>query len=213
MNKKKKKIWSLLCTCLLCATVTFCWILDTTIPVYRYVDVNFLGDNELSIFTEDMDVTVYIMNEDGEYVETEDGLTIGNIVPNQTVPFKIRFKNNASYSQVVSISLSEIDAENSEGEEDTRIFDKMFVGTAGTKGYAGSGATPPDAVFKKMSDGIVKSTATGKYTVVLFRSVEIPPSTSTSEYIELNGYFWLDSDADNSYQGISVHIGMFRIVL
>ena len=217
----KKKIFSVMMLALYTlafgVTVSFGWMIQETIDTvnYIYVDYSIDSGNKLTISPTDIDIEVWGVNENGDYVKIENNqsLIINNVVPGEARTFRLRFRNRTQSLARINLMLDNVVTtpnitDISEDSPTGTLLDVVAISARGGEGYINKPVAFP-SVYKYLCVDSVYFTGTGKYLIPLFDTLEIPP-TGESDYVELNCYIMLDSEVGNEYQSKNIIIGTFR---
>ena len=217
----KKKILSALMlaiyTIAFAVTVSFAWMIQDTIDTVNHINIDFSqeSENKLTISPTEIDIEIWGVNENGDYVKIENNqaLAINNVVPGEAKTFRIRLRNKTQSLVRVSISLDNVSTTNNVSDitEQTptgTLLDVLTISARGGEGYINKPVAFP-SVYKYLCEDSVYFTGTGKYMIPFLEMLEIPP-TGTDGYVELNCYIMLDSEVGNEYQDKNIVIGTFR---
>lgn len=217
----KKKILSALMlaiyTIAFAVTVSFAWMIQDTIDTVNHINVDFSqeSENKLTISPTEIDIEIWGVNENGDYVKIENNqaLAINNVVPGEAKTFRIRLRNKTQSLVRVSIALDNVSTTNNVSDitEQTptgTLLDVLTISARGGEGYINKPVAFP-SVYKYLCEDSVYFTGTGKYMIPFLEMLEIPP-TGTDGYVELNCYIMLDSEVGNEYQDKNIVIGTFR---
>jgi hypothetical protein len=217
----KKKILSIIMltiyTVAFGITISFAWMIQETIDTVNYINVDYSQNsgNTLTISPTDIDIEVWGVNENGEYtkIENNQSLIISNVVPGEARTFRLRFRNKTQSLIRVRLMLDNVQttpniSDISEDSPTGTLLDVLAISARGGEGYINKPVAFP-SVYKYLCIDSVYFSGTGKYMILLFDVIEIPP-TGESDYVELNCYIMLDSEVGNEYQNKNIVIGTFR---
>ena len=217
----RKKILSALMlaiyTIAFAVTVSFAWMIQDTIDTVNHINIDFSqeSENKLTISPTEIDIEIWGVNENGDYVKIENNqaLAINNVVPGEAKTFRIRLRNKTQSLVRVSITLDNVSTTNNVSDitEQTptgTLLDVLTISARGGEGYINKPVAFP-SVYKYLCEDSVYFTGTGKYMIPFLEMLEIPP-TGTDGYVELNCYIMLDSEVCNEYQDKNIVIGTFR---
>ena len=217
----RKKILSALMlaiyTIAFAVTVSFAWMIQDTIDTVNHINIDFSqeSENKLTISPTEIDIEIWGVNENGDYVKIENNqaLAINNVVPGEAKTFRIRLRNKTQSLVRVSITLDNVSTTNNVSDitEQTptgTLLDVLTISARGGEGYINKPVAFP-SVYKYLCEDSVYFTGTGKYMIPFLEMLEIPP-TGTDGYVELNCYIMLDSEVGNEYQDKNIVIGTFR---
>ena len=233
-----RKKWILLgiYSILLCMTVSFSWILlqqkysgGNLFLGYGLGDDN--GGGKLVISPTDVDMTLFVLK-DGVWrtaARSSDRSSQNKlftiephkVIPDASVPFRIRFENKSEDIITLKLTISGIVCdealmpENDTNNESNSAKDILFIGSKGSLEYSKySEIRQPDDQYLPLSDGTLISTDdennTKTYEFVLYKEIEVPVMNK-GEYVELDCYFYFDKDAmTNSCQNKTFYVSSFR---
>jgi hypothetical protein len=217
----KKKILSVMMlafyTVAFAVTLSFGWMIQDTIDTVNYINADYSqnSENKLTISPTDIDIEVWGVSENGEYVKIENNqsLIINNVVPGEARTFRLRFRNRTQSLIRINLMLDNVGvtpniSDISENTPTGTLLDVLAISVRGGEGYINKPVSFP-SVYKYLCIDSVYFTGTGKYIIPLFDALEIPP-TGESDYVELNCYLMLDSEVGNEYQNKNIVIGTFR---
>lgn len=200
-----------------CITISFGWMIQETIDTVNFINIDYSKNsaNKLTVSPTDVEIEIWGVDENGDYVkiENDQALVINNVVPGEARTFRIRFRNKAQSMVRVNLVLDNVSTTPNITDigDDTptgTLLDVVSISARGGEGYINEPVAFP-SVYKYLCVDSVYFTGSGKYMIPLFETIEIPP-TLESEYVELNCYVMLDSEAGNEYQNKNIVIGTFR---
>ncbi len=198
-------------------TVSFGWMIQDTIDTVNYINVDYSqkSENKLTISPTDIDIEVWGVNENGDYVKIENNqsLIINDVVPGEARAFRLRFRNRTQSLVRINLVLDNVSttpniSDIKENLPTGTLLDVVSISARGGDGYINKPVSFP-SVYKYLCVDIIYFSGTGKYMIPLFEALEIPP-TGESDYVELNCYVMLDSEVGNEYQNKNIVIGTFR---
>lgn len=198
-------------------TLSFGWMIQETIDTVNFINVDYSKDssNKLTISPTDVEIEVWGVDENGDYlkIENDQALVINNVVPGEARTFRLRFRNKSQSMVRVNLVLDNVSTtpnitDIGENTPTGTLLDVVSISARGGEGYINKPVAFP-SVYKYLCVDSVYFTGTGKYMIPLFETIEIPPTTE-SEYVEMNCYVMLDSEAGNEYQNKNIVIGTFR---
>ena len=218
----KKKILFAAYSVLLCLTVSFAWILNPERNVSDSFFIEYGGDstNSLVVSPKDIEMLVYAQKLEqwklvGSSTDKKDGeelfkVDAQKVIPNSSVPFRIRLKNKSEKTVKVRITLTGIVC-------DQTLVDQEIIYTSalGSMEYSKYDVTVPENVYLCLNtNGELVSTDdeknTAMYNLVLYEEVEIPV-TENNDYVELDCYFYFDKDRmTNVCQNKTFYVSSFR---
>ena len=217
----KKKIISIVMlafyTIAFAVTISFGWMIQETIDTVNYIDIDYSqpGKNKLTVSPTDVEIEVWGINDAGEYVQiaNNQALALNNVVPGEARTFRIRLKNKGQSLTRINLVLDNVSTTPSITPITTNtptgtLLDVVAISARGGEGYINKPVAFP-SVYKYLCVDSVYFTSSGKYTIPLFDTIEVPP-TGEDEYVELNCYVMLDSEVGNEYQNKNIVIGTFR---
>ena len=219
---RKKKILIAAYSVLLCITVSFAWILNPERNVSDSFFIEYGGDsaNSLVVSPKDIEMLVYAQRSEqwklvGSSSDKKDGedlfkVDAQTIIPNSSVPFRIRLKNKSEKTVKVRITLTGIVC-------DKTLVDQEIIYTSalGSIEYSKYDVKTPENVYLSLNtNGELVSTDdeknTAMYNLVLYEEVEIPV-TANNDYVELDCYFYFDKDRmTNVCQNKTFYVSSFR---
>lgn len=211
--RMRRALLMLISTSLLLVSITTAWILEEKQKKRRFIQVDYIGDNSLQVMSDKLTVQFLYQTASGafEVWDKNDPVSLEGLVPNDMIPFRIRLTNKTGAPQTVSISLINITTNNPE------LFKMMYVGMSGGYGYVNNRnddvVVPEEKYicFGDQKNGVRKLTQADEYVMTVYSSVVIPPTGN--ECVELDGYFWLNQNADISLAGCSLTIGHILVIL
>ncbi len=230
--KKRRIITIMLCIISLLFYETFAWFLtkdhvDEVSKVYmRYNN----GDTVLLVEPRDFNMEIWYFDKTGnKYIKwnSSDGhFTVNGLVPNEVIRFKIRLTNFGELPKAGHLSLrgiqfdrqahaaSEYTDKYGEGFDPLEMFYVSLMPGDGYVTHPNPEFTIPDSRFVCLADG---TESEGGRALTLYSAVQIPVCNTEdaldyNDYVELEGYIWLDSRAENEYQNVSLTIDSFAFV-
>jgi len=202
---------------------TYGWFLfDGEMQTGDHIDLDYSnGVNRLDIESHEYYMEVWFLDEaTGEYVlqDSDQPMVFTGIVPNGVVRFKVRFKNYSAVPVTGNLSLRGVQfTANNENDPIDNPLDMFFVSVSAGFGYTNREQLDvriPSNQFIRFSD-----VAGPTQTLLLYRSLPIPVNdklqqgTTEDDYAELNCYIWLDSRADNRFQGVKLTVEKIVFVI
>jgi hypothetical protein len=198
-------------------TISFAWMIQESIDTVNHINVDYSqgSGNTLTISPTEIDIEVWGVNENGDYVKIENNqaLVISNVVPGEARTFRLRFRNKTQSLVRINLMLDNVVTtanvtDISENSPTGTLLDVVSISARGGEGYINKPVAFP-SVYKYLCADSVYFSGTDKYMIPLFDALEIPP-TGESDYVELNCYIMLDGEAGNEYQNKNIVIGTFR---
>lgn len=219
---RKKKILIAAYSVLLCVTISFAWILNPERNVSDSFFIEYGGDSEnsLVISPKDIEMLVYAQRSEqwrlvGSSADKNEGENLfrvesQKVIPNSSVPFRIRLKNKSEKTVKLRITLTGIVCDKTLLEGDI-----IYASAIGSMEYSKYNVNTPASVYLCLNkDGEIVSTDDEKntvmYNLVLYETVEIPV-TENNDYVELDCYFYFDKDRmTNVCQNKTFYVSSFR---
>lgn len=219
----------LISTILLLVSITTAWMFEREIQQFRFVMIDYEDKNALRISSNQVNSSFWYLNETtGQYVQGLDDqiVQLKEIIPNDMLQFRLRFQNTTGESKPIALILTDISVvKTDESGNETAVSNEvieemlgnMYVGFKGGVGYVDSediDVVMPDEKFLCFTDEKYStSTGTGKYTLKVYQNLIIPPTGETN-YVELNGFLWLDRDAAyDNLSGLTFKMEHIKIIL
>ena len=219
---RKKKILLVVYTLLLGITVSFAWILnpESNVSDSFYIQYGGNTDNTLVVAPKDVEMIVYAQKA-GKWVKAGSSSDKNDqaelfaidphmVIPNSSVPFRIRLKNNSNQTIRIRIMLTGIVC-------DRNLVNKeiIYVSSIGSMEYSKYSVKVPENVYLSLNtDGELVSTDeetnTSTYNLVLYDEIEVP-ATDENGFVELDCYFYFDKDRmTNVCQNKTFFVSSFR---
>lgn len=223
MKKYALHFATILCAVLILVTVTFAWMLGEQHEqrASRFgLDYGHEEDDHiLTVVSQELSFEVLVQDTKGEY-EPFETYTFDEAVPGRTIPFEVRFYNNAPRKITIDLSLSGIQSKKvtvgagGEAEETPFIKDGQTLIHHTFVSLMGDGdvfqSVSPVEEYKCLGDGLegIPDEEEG-YSLILVPSMQIPvPEEEGTPYI-LHCYFLVDGSVDSEFQGVTLEIGSF----
>jgi hypothetical protein len=214
-----KRIFLLLYALLLLITASFAWIINRDPFRARNVLVDFTESGKLTVSDKNIEMSIWIANEKGEYREisnsswesSDELFTVENIVPDHNVPFQIRLKNTSEDVLDINISVAKMicsDKLVGESGADAKVYFSTMPGRK-YKTYT-SIKLPEEQYFPLTRDRII-TTGENQYSLAFYNSLQVPP-TGVDDYVELDCRIYFDSSMDNTYQNQEFRIVTFKVI-
>ncbi len=208
----KKRILRILYCLLLCCTVTTAWILSGESVRTPYIMLDYTGDNKMFISSVGVDAEVLFV-EGEQYVPAKEfKLDPAKLVPGATIPFKITldYQSQDEELSAISVRLSIVGITVS----DPRLLSMMYIGV--TPKNDGLTSTNGREMLYKCFDKAELVGEDGEFTYRLdiydsANKLIIPHNDEGDAPSELDCYLYFHSDADASYQDISMNISYFHL--
>ena len=202
----KKKAMLAVYIIMLCVTVSFAWILNVQNNMGQYLELKYGEEaaHKLSIASKDIEMMAYIQK-DGDWIylgsskdQNQSGKLIQispeDVIPNSSVPFRIRFKNTSGNTLKVKLTLSGVVCDKS------LVADEIvYVGALGSDEYSrytDTAITPPNVYLALNAANFISEDIDGNtstYDLVVYEAIDIP-ATPDGEYVELDCYFYFDAE-------------------
>lgn len=206
----KKRILLVLYSITLFITASFAWILQKDTVKVKTITY----DNTLTITQKNVDMSIWLLKSNGKYEEisnsakqTSEGkpFKVENVIPNESVSFKIRLHNKAENTISVSLSISKLLC-----DEKLILGEMVYISTSASSDYANyPTVVKPENRYTQISADMVNKIKDGEYSLVLYNNMQIPP-TGTTNYVEIECYFYFDKRMDNNYQGLNFQAVTFQ---
>lgn len=214
-----KRIVLLICALLLLVTVSFSWIINRDPFLTQNVLLDFREAKRLTIADKNIEMSIWIANEKGEYREISNSswekddelFVVENIVPDHNVPFQIRLRNTSDDILNINISVSKMVCDEkliSSSAEDAKVYFSTMPGKR-YKSYT-TIKMPADQYFPLTLNGVT-NIGEDQYSLALYNSLQIPP-TGKYDYVELDCRIYFDSSMDNTYQNLDFSIITFKAI-
>lgn len=218
---RKKKILLAAYVLLLCITVSFAWILNPEKNVSDSFFIQYGSDsgNRLVVAPRDVEMTVYAQQEErwqkvgssSDKEESQERFRVDSqsVIPNSSVPFRIRIKNQSNSVIRIRVELVGIVC------DQILVADEIIYASAlGSMEYSNYSVMTPENVYLSLNnDGVLVETDeenhTATYNLVLYEEIEVP--ITGDDYVELDCYFYFDKDRmTNVCQNKTLYVSSFR---
>lgn len=214
-----KRIIRLTAAFLLLITVSFAWIINRDPFATKNILLDFYGSKRLTVADKNVELSVWIANEKGEYREVSNSswedddelFVVQNIVPDHNVPFQIRLRNLTDNIMSLNLSVAKMTCDKkliSDTEETAKIYISTMPGKY-YKEYAG--IKIPEARYFPLTTSNVIKLGEQEYSTSLYTTLQVPP-TGADNYVELDCRIYFDASMDNTYQNLDFSIITFKVI-
>ncbi len=208
----KKHVLLLIYTVILCITVTFAWILSGEAHRVPYISMDYTGDNKLVISSTGVKAEVLFRDGDDYVPAKEFVLDSKMLTPNTIIPFKIRLDyqsvDGSRSGIAVKLSLSGIRV------SDPRLLEMMDISVT-PKNEGLTSENGRGMIYMSLNNASpVGEGENITYRLNIYDSdnkLIIPHNDAGDPPSELECYLYFSSEADASYQGMTMDISYFRL--
>lgn len=208
---------------LLAVTVSSAWILTIKDNRGSYLELEYSSEsgNKLTVSSKNVEMIIYVGQDDRYWASSNDKkppearfiVDQNSVVPDASIPFRIRFRNTSGQSVSVRVILSNVVC-----DKNLVAKDCIYVASMGSMEYSKylGVKKPADqyVLLQNRAEVVSEDEELNliTYDFTLYDSIEIPPMKE-GDYVELECYFYFDKEEmDNECSGKHFEVSSFRAI-